>query len=130
MCNTLHAGYKKIPNRGKGFKIFTVGEDGLYPMFHWLDKPYKAYVAIEWREDAEFEEGDGFCFFLDREEAYRCIMDCVIDTYDDDCDLDRAISWVILPIEYSGGKGKCIERKITEGKKYNIAIATSFRIII
>ena len=132
MCNKLHLGsHKEIPAEGKGYKVFTIKEGRLLPMFH-----HGRFTINTWHEwDTEEDWGSGFCFFLDYAEAKRCLMDCV-----DDADGDTAFAkeeckrrvteWVIFPIEYRQGLGSCLEDNIVGQKKYRVALAKEIKPVL
>ena len=117
MCNRLHENSKPIKKSGKGWKVFSKQGKKLYTWFTGQVVPLNK--SIVWKDKFNgWDNGDGFCFFLTKKEAKRCLDNCVHDIKDD----------VILPITYSVGLGKHLEDGITKGK-YLIALCKEYSII-
>jgi hypothetical protein len=124
MCNQLHPDSTPIKETGRGYKVFTsleVGEwraghrPGLSSMCIAGNRTYPVRKRIVWAQapDNPFQ---GFCFFLDLEEARKLLR-----------------SWnnhfVILPIKYRKGLGAHVEDKITEKIPFKIALCKGFTIL-
>ena len=129
MCNIIHLkSREEIPAEGNGWKVFSIVEGFLMPMFHC-----GKFKVNEWHEwDTGEYWGSGFCFFLDYKEAERCLMDCVDDANRNPLKkgTNRVIRWAILPVEYKQGLGSCLEDNIVGQKKYRVALAKEIKPIL
>jgi hypothetical protein len=132
MCNYLHENHEKIPEDGEGFKIFNpedtpVFGSGYYGRSYYeSDNDWIVWDSVDSRFISpvnHLEYISGFCIFLTREAAEKCLRDLK----------SGAGYWVfdesyILPIKYKQGLGKHIEHAMVNGE-HEIAIVKQFRII-
>jgi hypothetical protein len=133
MCNILHQeGQQDIPESGVAYKLFAAWDDKPHPI-NWR-KQHTSYIQrsngwIHWKVIKDItsryitrREGDGFCVFLNKTEALRCL-----ETWNDACDLDEHV--VLREVDYRGGIGACKENNITaDGEIYIIGIVKEWRL--
>jgi hypothetical protein len=115
MCNQLHKDFEPIPEKGRGWKIFSNDRD------QWLQwgKPYEE-ADDGWIPWVTPETGDGFCFFPDFEIAMIVKQLGCLD------------SMRIHQIEYEGGLGTFKTTRIIGpygGDGTPIALCKRFRIL-
>lgn len=121
MCNRVHRNNEKIPTKGVGYKIFLKTKKSYAPMLsdnRDITKKYKQRQTgwIHWRHSMR-NYGHGFCIFLSRAEAERCMADFASIRYKNP---------VVLEIQYKEGLGAHRESGMVDGKKYRIAIVKRF----
>lgn len=106
-----------IPEKGVGWKIFGIGESSIGPR----SLMYRDYYEISpdgwinWDESSS----EGFCFFLNKEEAERCgKLWC-----------SRMWNCVVRKIEYEKGIQERDEDKFISGETTRVALCHRFRIV-
>lgn len=112
MCNSLDHNSKKIPEEGTGYKIFSLKNNKLEPVFNQLLKPFPINKWIKWKKRNSYE---GFCFFLNKKDAKKY--------------LDILPPDLILKIIYKKGLGKQKTYSLHLYKKVEIAICKEFKIL-
>jgi hypothetical protein len=128
MCNSIHLNSKPIESEGVGYKVFRKVGDDLCPMSDVSAKPlcflstgkniWSNKIKNAWGE-VEID-GDGFCFFLDKEAAI-VVLEYWVSCF-------RSDKFVMLPIKYFQGLCKHIETKIRCNKPDEIALCKEFEI--
>ena len=127
MCNKRHPDGVPIKKRGKGWKIFEVTPNSFYDNIH---KERDIYTMIS-RDRIFFDEDgvvryrkekggweDGFCFFLKKKEAERCLKGWLM-----------SFNCLLKQIYYYEGIERHQEDGIYHGKEYEIALCKSYRIL-
>lgn len=126
MCNNL-LNAKPIPKTGTGYKLFCK-HINYSPAFYGNSyvkynenknqdeptNPLKRWVI--WKAPVGY--GDGFCFFLTRKEAKKCLSSFY-----------RDYRLVIRKIKYRKGLGKRLESGISRNVPFEIALCKEFKII-
>ena len=129
MCNKLHSYSRPIRKKGKGWKIFEVVGNSLRQMSprdafnrNRTIPPYDKNIWINWSTELQPYESDdfGFCFFLDKNEAERCLKEWRKDDHN---------TYILLPIEYKKGLGKHLELHIIWGFEFESSLCKEFKII-
>ena len=122
MCNFKHVDeeskVQSIPESGTGWKIFKKVENELCSMT-MLRSYQKTRNKIKWFEAF----GDGFCFFLSKAGANKCLTDWLEVAYAQDK------NFVVKKIKYSGGLQSHLERKIIFGNSYRVSLCKEFEIL-
>jgi len=123
MCNKLHSDSQPIPAEGVGYKIFRSGPP-LLPMCSGLSYIEDINGWIKWGIGNIFSKmpTSGFCFFLDIEEARRCLQIWIRETRD-------SPNWyVIEKINYKRGIGTHQEAEMCDEGAFQIALCKEFQI--
>lgn len=123
MCNYLHLDSQPIPKSGKGWKIFERQKKrllGLLGVEYVLTNDW-----VKWDKEDEigglFPSGDGFCFFLTKEEADR-----VNGLWNRICTRQT----IVVEIEYDEGLGTHTDKGMMgEDCPVEIALCKAFRVI-
>ena len=123
MCNYLHDNYKPIPKKGFGWKIFQVKNGELCSLLagDFYKKNEGEWVEWDWRY------GDGFCFYLSRDEARRALREWV--KRDPLLSEMYKIKYKVAFIEYEKGLGSFVEKNMIKGCDFEIALCQKFRVI-
>jgi len=132
MCNRRHDDGVPIKKSGSGWKIFenshhsiddaTHKEGDIYAMV----KRHRIFFDVDGIVRYKREQGgweDGFCFFLKKKEAERCLKGWLANTS------YRINQCVLKKIHYYEGIERHQEKKICDGRKYEIALCKSYRIL-
>lgn len=123
MCNRLHPESTPIPKTGIGYKIFVAFEEEDYEMVSLikLQTYQKDQNGLITFNAYEFE-GEGFCFFLDKQHA-ESIFNVWLQGRR--FNKDR---YFLKEIEYFDGLGKHYEPNFIMGQVAEVALCKSFRI--
>ena len=119
MCNKLHWNHEDISTEGHGWKLFGKGPGGRRQTLVFNEdylSPVDGIVAY----CEAIGDGDGFCFFLSKQEAERAKR-AWNDYGHMDCYLEE--------IEYWGGKGQQTEEEFVKAWSFRIALCKKFRIV-
>lgn len=135
MCNNLHEeGFRPIPKRGVGWKIFGINvvppadcDTMIITSIHGVAFKRADDGWVEWKWNDVDERHRGFCFFLKQRDAIDGARKWCqsIDYYG--CKPYK--TYIVLKIEYDQGLGECNESNFIEGEVVRIALAKRFRII-
>lgn len=114
MCNSLHKDFEPIRPSGIGWKVLSPGGRS-WALEQEYDKDSEGWIEWEKRFD---NMGDGFCFFLDKEEARKMMLEMECEE-------------VLEQIEYEGGLGTFPEYGIfgEDNPPLQITLCKRFRII-
>lgn len=119
MCSYLHHDSKPIKKEGIGHKIFkNINRPLFTPGRIYECKDKNNFIC--WNFDFK---GDGFCFFLNRKEAVKCLN--VLKRFNS----ETYNECFVKKIEYKKGLGKHIEDGITKCINFKIALCKQFKII-
>jgi len=122
-------GFRPIPKRGVGWKIFGVGaqspndcEGLVIGSVHGVvfKRDRDGWVAWKWEDDPKDR---GFCFFLKRKDAVSAARKWL-----ETINRNPGETCVVLKIEYEGGLGECDEHRFVGGT-VRVALARRFRIV-
>lgn len=125
MCNQLHSDTIKIRKKGFGYKIIRKDKSIFRPMVFLTFK--RSFLADDWNiwnPDKAIHYGDiGFCFFLSKREANKC-LNVWLKRCIDEINYDK---YQIRKIQYEEGIGKHIESHIMKGFNFQIALCKKFK---
>lgn len=131
MCNCLHVDSVKIPKSGRGWKLFRVEGFKLKPMCwdsgnYFVEKSNAKEVVWKLFETptciSQFD--GGFCFFLLRKEAERCLRFWRERSWTSDVHTHK-----LFPILYSGGLGEHDEALLIRGHSFKVALCQNFEVV-
>ncbi len=117
MCNKIHKEHEVIKEEGFGWKLFTIRKGKLYPLckIGHFTTPTKEWVVWNKKHVDTHPDDDGFCFFLDKDEAQVALR-----------------SWgcgSLRKIAYRKGICEQIEHHFIAGNAFKIALCKEFKII-
>lgn len=134
MCNNLHNKYTPIKETGFGYKIFTKNLNPKIRALSGFFKFSKYYIGTLYIWDKYMnytfipdKYGDGFCFFLTKKEAVRCLKEYTKKRRLRSKSQDYK-RMVIKKIQYFKGLGKQIEDHMVQGS-YLITLCKQFKIL-
>lgn len=123
MCNKIAApgerNCKEIPKEGYGWKLFHKSGLNLYSLMddRCYDKDEDGW--IQWKEEYCTNKEDGFCFFLDKKEAYRALLLWM-----------QGYHWTtVKKIAYEEGIQERDESLFVGGKTWRVSLCRKFKIV-
>lgn len=124
MCNRRHRDGVPIKRHGIGWKIFDQTTDSksgalanLVTCFGGAPISPQKSGLVKWKSKMA-PDGEGFCFFLTKEEAERCLVT-----------LNSPINPIIKKLHFYGGIEKHQEVGIKSGYSFETALCKSYRIL-
>lgn len=125
MCNQLHRDTISIRKKGFGYKIIQKSKSKIRPMVNLrLSRSFLENDWNIWNPKKALYYGDiGFCFFLSKREANKCLNAWLKLTIDE----TNHYKYQIRKIQYAEGIGKHIESHIMKGFDFQIALCRKFK---
>lgn len=121
MCNRLHEDSTPIAETGTGYKLFRQSDEMVFPLISdTINYKVDEDGWVRWNNKFE-EEGDGFCFFLTREEAKRALALWSL--------VSRRTCEVVRQIRYGGGLGKHAETGFITNCLFVVGLCKEFTVL-
>lgn len=112
MCNRIHVEHEVIPDKGRGWKLFSEFRTS------WIKRdPYD--IDPDGFATFKGQPEEGFCFFLNQEEAKKALTKIQVNE-------DPDFPSYLFEIVYEGGMCKQIERHFI-GIRVEIALCKRFK---